>query len=306
MPATYYINHPADYHRLRGITTVHPLVSIIDFHQFTQTASYPPAAEIEVLKYGCYAVFLKGGAKCELYYGRRPYDFQEGTLVFVAPGQELTIKKGQLAQPVTEGYALLFHPDLLAGSPLAKTIHDYRFFDYNAAEGLQLSDKERTIVLDCLAKISEEASANTDAHSRRLIVSTLQLLLDYAQRFYGRQFHTRFRENQDVISRFEQLLRDYFNDDRLIHRGLPKVSYFAEQLHLSSNYLGDLVSEQLGRSPRDLIQDHIATLAKHRIMAPGARASEVAYSLGFSQPQHFTRFFKQHIGTTPSEYRRSN
>ena len=303
MPNTYNISQVGDYNRLRAVPTVHPLVSVIDFAALDAATQHGSRPDIHALHYRCYAVFLKQGPQCSLHYGRRPYDYQEGTLVFVSPGQTLTVNTGHGLPPrPVAGHALLFHPDLLAGTPLAERIHDYRFLSYEVAEGLHVSDRERATVLDCLAKIDDESRGNLDAHSRRLIVSTLQLLLDYCQRFYGRQFHTRFRENQDVLLRLERLLHDYFERGRAEAEGLPTVQVLAKALHLSPNYFGDLVSKEVGRSPRDLIRAKTLELAKLRLLQPELSISEVAYGLGFKHPQHFTRFFKGQTGQTPSAY----
>lgn len=303
MPDIFHIRQVADYNRLRGAPTPHPLVSVIDFARLEPAPSTPPPEPFDAMHFGCYAVYLKQGPKCRLRYGRRDYDFQDGTLVFLSPGQTVHVDRDAAATPPASGHALLFHPDLLAGTPLADGIHDYRFFSYEAAEGLHVSEAERATVLDCLSKIGAEASSNIDQHSRRLIVSTLQLLLDYSQRFYGRQFHTRFRENADVVTRFEQLLRDYFAADRAREAGIPTVGYFAAELHLSANYFGDLVRAQVGRSPRDLIQDRVIELARQRLTVGEETVSEVAYGLGFKHPQHFTRLFRKRVGAAPGAWR---
>ena len=301
MGTTYEIDQVDKYNRLRGVTTVHPLVSVIDFSKIDVPIPAPPQPDIERLYFGCYALYLKHGARCEMHYGRRKYDFQEGTLVFLAPGQSVTITAEQRTTRPDKGFALLFHPDLLANTPLATSIHDYKYFSYELSEGLHVSEKERAIVVDCLEKISTESSENTDAHSRRLIVSTIQLLLDYCERFFGRQFHTRFRENNDVLIRFERLLQEYFEGGTPLEQGLPTVQYFANQLHYSANYLGDLIHEQTGKSPRELIQTKLIEIAKTRLHLPGMTINEVASSLGFKHPQHFSRFFKQRVGVSPSK-----
>ncbi len=302
MPDVYHIRQVADYNRLRGAATRHPLVSVIDFAELGPRPG-PPAPPFDAMHFGCYAVYLKQGAQCELRYGRRAYDFQDGTLVFLSPGQTVHVDRVAAATPPTSGHALLFHPDLLAGTALANGIHDYRFFSYEAAEGLHVSDRERATVVDCFGKIGAEASTNIDQHSRRLIVSTLQLLLDYCQRFYGRQFQTRFRENADVVTRFEALLSDFFASERPRAEGIPTVGHFAAELNLSSNYFGDLVREQVGRSPRDLIQDRVVELARQRLAVGEESVSEVAYALGFKHPQHFSRLFRRRVGMAPGAWR---
>lgn len=244
--------------------------------------------------------------KCgDLRYGRNYYDYQEGTLVFLAPGQVIGYENnGQTYQP--KGWALLFHPDLLRGTSLGRNIAGYTFFSYEVNEALHLSEQERQVVLDCLLNIQSELKHAIDKHSRTLIVSNIELLLNYSTRFYERQFITRNNVNRDVLAGFERLLGDYFAGDRPEQDGVPSVRWCAEQLHLSANYFGDLVKKETGKSAQEYIQLKVIDIAKERIFDPGRSISEIAYSLGFRYPQHFTRLFKKVVGCSPNEYRSAN
>ena len=282
----------------RGVETLHPLVSVIDF-------SKCGPARFERQVYGFYTIFLKE-VKCgDLRYGRNYYDYQEGTLVFLAPGQVIGYENnGQTYQP--KGWALLFHPDLLRGTSLGRNIAGYTFFSYEVNEALHLSEQERQVVLDCLLNIQSELKHAIDKHSRTLIVSNIELLLNYSTRFYERQFITRNNVNRDVLAGFERLLGDYFAGDRPEQDGVPSVRWCAEQLHLSANYFGDLVKKETGKSAQEYIQLKVIDIAKERIFAPGRSISEIAYSLGFRYPQHFTRLFKKVVGCSPTAYRSAN
>ena len=225
--------------------------------------------------------------------------------VFMAPWQVMDIENnGQVYQPI--GHGLMFHADLLKGTSLAKSINDYHFFSYHSNEALHLSERERQIVMDCLAKIEFELQQGVDKHSKKLISTNIELFLDYCQRFYDRQFITREHTNYGIIEQFEDLLNDYIFGEKLKHNGLPSVSYFADQLHLSANYFGDLVKKETGKSAQEYIQAKVIDMAKEKIFDPGKSMSEVAYELGFKYPQHFTRLFKQRVGVTPNEYRGMN
>lgn len=282
----------------RGVETLHPLVSVIDF-------SKCGPARFERQVYGFYTIFLKE-VKCgDLRYGRNYYDYQEGTLVFLAPGQVIGYENnGQTYQP--KGWALLFHPDLLRGTSLGRNIAGYTFFSYEVNEALHLSEQERQVVLDCLLNIQSELKHAIDKHSRTLIVSNIELLLNYSTRFYERQFITRNNVNRDVLAGFERLLGDYFAGDRPEQDGVPTVRWCAEQLHLSANYFGDLVKKETGKSAQEYIQLKVIDIAKERMFDTTKSISEIAYELGFRYPQHFTRLFKKCVGQSPNEYRTQN
>lgn len=283
------------YNESLGVETLHPLVSVIDF---SKAKMMKHAKHM----FGFYAIFLKD-VKCgDIIYGKNYYDYQEGTLVFLAPEQVIGIvDNGEVFQP--KGMALLFHPDFIKGTQLGREIANYTFFSYEVNEALHISEGERKIVLDCLSKIQLELSHSIDKHSRRLIVTNIELLLDYCTRFYERQFITRENVNTDILSKFESLLNEYFHSERPQEEGLPSVAYCASKLHLSANYFGDLIKKETGKSAQEHIQLKLIDIAKERIFDTDKSVSEIAYELGFKYPQHFTRFFKKRIGMTPNEYR---
>jgi AraC-like DNA-binding protein len=284
-----------EYNKYAGVDTLHPLVNVINFDDVAPITHFRR-------RIGIYAVFLKD-IKCgDMVYGCQPYDYENGTLVFVAPGQVYGIdSKGVSIKP--SGYGLVFHPDLIAGTHLARTIKDYSFFSYEVNEALHLSKKERKTIVDCLKKIQEEIEQNIDKHSKTLIVSNIELFLNYCQRFYDRQFITRSTVNKDILSRFENLLNDYFRADKGIDLGLPTVAYCAEELHLFPNYFGDLIKKETGSTALDYIQSRLIDEAKTRIFDHSKTINNVATELGFKYQQHFTRLFKQKVGQTPNEFR---
>ena len=286
------------YNTMRGVTTKHPLVTVIDHSK----ALPMPARSFN---FGLYAVGLKELNSAQLRYGRKHYDYQEGSLVFVAPGQVVGVQPG-IESFAPKGWSLLFHPDLINGTPLGKHMQDYSFFSYDVNEALHLSDKERGIVIDCFSKIEYELDQNIDKYSKGLIASNIELLLNYCIRFYDRQFITRDNANKGILERFEYLLKGYFSSDKPQNKGLPSVAYFAEALHLSPNYFGDLVKKETGRSAQEYIQSKVIDLAKERVFDMNKSVSEIAYELGFRYPQHFTRLFKQKVGVTPNNYRTMN
>jgi AraC family transcriptional regulator, transcriptional activator of pobA len=286
------------FNSLRGQQTLHPLVTVLD-----NSKSKP----VPACRYysGLYIVFLKE-VKCgELKYGRNHYDYEQGTLVFIAPGQIWGIEEyRKTIQP--EGWAMAFHPDLIRGTSLGRHIKDYNFFSYDVNEALHLSDREREIVMECFNKIHFELDHSIDKHSKTLIVSNIELFLNYCVRFYDRQFITRDNIHKDVLVRFEKLLDDYFLSDKPQSIGLPSVSYCAEQFNLTANYFGDLVKKETGRTAQEYIQEKLIDIAKEKVFDISKPISEIAYELGFKYPQHFTRLFKQQVGHSPNEYRLLN
>jgi AraC-like DNA-binding protein len=303
MERIYRFDTVFEYNSLNNHETLHPLVSVIDFSK-ANPRSWDGQKNVRI-NYGMYCIFLKD-VKCgDLKYGRNYYDYQEGTLVFVAPGQVVEIETdGKVYQP--KGHALVFHPDLLRGTSLAKAIQDYNFFSYNANEALHLSERERQIVMDCFSKIDNELHQNIDKHSKKLIASNIELFLNYCDRFYDRQFITRDNVNKGILEKFEDLLNGYFTSDKPQKFGLPSVAYFAEELHLSANYFGDLIKKETGKTAKEYIQNKIIDLAKNMTFETGKTVNEIAYDLGFKYPQHFTRLFKQRVGCTPNEYKSLN
>ena len=225
-------------------------------------------------------------------------------MVFVAPGQVAGIDDGgETLNP--EGYALLFHPDLLRGTSLARKMKEYTFFSYEVNEALHMSERERQTIFNCFAEIQEELHHTIDKHSRGILTSNIEVLLNHCLRFYDRQFTTRAETNKDVLVRFERLLDEYLQSDLLRQEGLPTVRYFAEKICLSPNYFGDLIKKETGKTAQENIQDRIISLAKEWILGTNKTVSQIAYDLGFQYSQHFSRIFKKTVGCTPNEYRKS-
>lgn len=292
------LDQVAHYAELLGQEAQHPQVAVFDL-------SKSPPMRHSRQRLGFYAIFLKD-AKCgDLRYGRSHYDYQEGTLVFLAPGQIVGVEdNGEVFRP--RGRALLFHPDLLRGTPLGRDIAQYTFFSYESNEALHLSDRERRRIVDLLDDIRAELSGAADRHSRRIVVSNIGLLLNYSARFYERQFVTRSGANRDVLAGFERLLNDYYLGDRPLAEGVPSVGSCAAQLHLSANYFGDLVKRETGMSAQEYIRAKIVEIAKERIFDTSLSIAEIAYGLGFKYPQHFTRLFRREVGCSPKAYRQAN
>jgi AraC family transcriptional regulator, transcriptional activator of pobA len=288
----------AQFNYIRGQETLHPLVSVLD-----QSKSKLIHANLSYS--GLYLIFLKE-VKCgEMRYGRNHYDYEEGTMLFISPGQVFGVEdKSEMIQP--EGWVLAFHPDLIRGSSLGKHIKEYSFFSYEANEALHLSERERQIVLECFNKILYELELAIDKHSKTLIISNIELFLNYCVRFYDRQFITRDDIHKDILARFEGLLDNYFKSDKPQTLGFPSVAYCAGQFNLSPNYFGDLVKKETGISAQAYIQKKIIEIAKERVFDLSKPISEIGYELGFKYPQHFSRMFRNETGFTPIEYRLAN
>lgn len=261
-----------DYNAFLGLETLNPLVAFVDF------------SKVKVLKHRCkcfgfYAIFLKEKIHGPLTYGRSRYDYQEGTLVFIAPGQVGGINDdGETPDP--QGYALLFHPDLIRGTSLARKMKEYTFFSYEVNEALHMSESERQTVLNCFSQIEEELRHTIDKHSRSIIVSNIEVLLNHCLRFYDRQFTTREAINSDVLTRFEALLDRYFNSVGPEEHGLPSVAWCADQLHFSANYFGDLVKKQTGKSAIEYIHLAVIDKVKDQLAGTDKTVSEIAYEIG--------------------------
>ncbi|MDN3655448.1 helix-turn-helix transcriptional regulator [Ferruginibacter paludis] len=288
----------SDYNAFNKNETLHPLVSVVDL-------SKADPRQGSRMYFGFYTIFLKD-VKCgDLVYGRNTYDYQEGTLVFLAPGQVAGINSnGEIYQP--KGYALVFHPDLIHGTALGRHMKDYSFFCYQSNEALHLSERERKIVLECFSKIQYELEHAIDNHSKKLIVSNIELFLNYCSRFYERQFITRDIVHQGIVERFETLLNGYYQSEKPQTIGLPSVAWCAGELNLSPGYFGDLIKKETGKTAQEYIQTKVIDVAKERIFDHNKSVNQIASELGFKYPQHFTRLFKQRSGYTPNEYRLSN
>lgn len=286
-----------DYNKLYGLPTLHPLVTVIDLKNATRSVNHI------IMEYGVYALFLKNGANCRISYGREVYDYQEGTVTSFSPGQVIGVEmpEDEFAPDVI---GLMFHPDLIYGTPLGEKISKYGFFDYSQREALHLSEKERELFLDCLQKIKDEVEHPVDHHSASLISANILVLLEYIDRFYDRQFITRHKVNSDIVANFERQLREYYTSGNS-REGLPSVAYFAEKANLSAGYFGDLVRKETGMTAQDTITNHLISVAKQRIASSADDISIIAYDLGFQYPQHFTRLFKRVTGQSPTQYRKA-
>lgn len=284
------------YNKLFGFETLHPLVSVVDL---SKAPTWPDHFRFN---YGVYCIYLKD-AKCgTIRYGRQNYDYQEGSIVAFAPGQIANIDMERGTKP--SGLGVLFHPDLLHGTPLGREIDRYSFFSYDINEALHVSEKERKTLVNCIDNIKDEMEQAIDKHSNRLIAANIELFLEYCMRFYDRQFITRTKVNQDVLAKFERLLDEYFKNEALRKSGLPQVRYFADKVCLSSNYFGDLIKKESGMTAQEYIQNKIINVSKEWVASTNLTVSQIAYELGFQYSQHFSRAFKKNVGCTPLEYRR--
>lgn len=297
MDSIVNFNSIKEYNEFNNNETLHPLVGVVHLDK-------AEPRQLRRLRYSFYTVFFKKINCGDLRYGLSNYDYEEGTLIFLAPGQVIGQYGEDYYQP--QGIALVFHPDLIAGTTLGGKMHDYHFFSYAVNEALHLSEHERKVILDCFSKIENELHHAIDKHCKQLIISNIELFLNYCTRFYDRQFITRDNSNKGILERFESLLDRYFISENPIKYGLPSVSWFAEELNLSANYFGDLIKKETSVSAQEYIQTKIVDIAKKRLFDADKSISEIAYSLGFKYPQHFTRVFKQRTGVTPNEFRTVN
>ncbi len=283
------------YNRFFGFETRHPLVGIVHFD-----ASVPQPTHRMTL--GFYALFLKKTTGCIINYGKTTYDFDDETVVSFAPGQTVGIHRLEDG-PAPEAIGLLFHPDFLHRTSLGQRMKQYSFFSYASNEALHLSTEERIILQDYMEKIVRELQHPIDKFSKSLIISNIEVLLNYCMRFYERQFITREDMNHDALARFERLLDDYLYSDMAAKEGIPTVKYFADKICLSPNYFGDLVKSETGKTAQEYIQLKMIAVAKERMLDPAGTIKRIAESLGFQHPQHFVRFFKRQEGCTPKEFR---
>lgn len=289
-----------DLNKMLGLESKHPLISIVDFSK----VDFRDKGNIKVST-GFYIVMHKNLAPGALRYGRNYYDFQDGTLFFVAPNQVISIEDPDVTKDIY-GWGLFFDPEFIRGTSLFQKMKDYSYFSYNLHEVLHVSEKEQNKLKDIVEDIKSELTQNIDKHSRTLIISTIELLLNYCNRYYDRQFITRTESNKDIIAEFEELLKNYFGSDDVQNKGFPSIKDFAEQLHLSPNYLSDLLKKETGKNGTEHIQYHVIELAKDKLLSSTVSVSEIAYDLGFEYPQYFSKMFKKNTGMTPAEYRNLN
>ncbi|ROI06691.1 MULTISPECIES: helix-turn-helix transcriptional regulator [unclassified Chryseobacterium] len=288
-------------HQALGLKkTSNPLISVFSFDDVNLESETILSAVITDF----YVVALKkdcSGGKCR--YGQQYYDFEEGIMYFIAPHQVLQFEDILLNE--VDGFVLVVHPDFFHGYPLASKIRDYGFFSYTANEALYLSEKEEKSIMDIIENIEQEIDANMDSFTQDLLISNLDLLLKYCDRFYNRQFLTRKKVNNDLLSKLESLLDDYFKNDQLILNGIPSVHLIAEQLNLSANYLSDMLRVQTGQTTQQHIQNRLIDKAKDLLSTTEMSVSEIAYQLGFEHPQSFHRLFKNRTSLSPLEFRAS-
>ncbi len=288
------------FHQLMGLPKPeHPLLSLIPFEAITYAANAAPAPMLNQF----YSIALKKNFNGKLKYGQQVYDFDAGMVVFMAPGQLLTIEADETLRH--SGWLLLVHPDFLWHTPLAKTIRQYPFFSYAVHEALHLSDKEETMMTDLMQRIGQEYHAAIDAFSQRVIVAQLELLLTYSERFYQRQFLTRTITSHQLLDRLEELLTTYFSGEALARQGPPTVQDIADQLHVSPNYLSGLLKSLTGQSTQQHIQDKLIDKAKQLLSTSELSVSEIAYALGFGHSQSFSKLFKTKTALSPLAFRHS-
>ena len=279
----------------------HPLITVIE----SSKLGSPTVLNNPRIVLSLYLISLKQHPSGTLKYGRGHYDFQEGALLFIAPEQVISVMNS-FGTEAYEGWGLFFHPDLIRGSSLDSKIQEYTYFSYNVNEALHVSEREKATVTSIVEKIQDEYKMNIDMYSHDVIISNIELLLNYCKRFYGRQFITRRLQNKDIVTKFEQLLIDYLNSDKLMMLGTPTVKYCAEQVSFSPNYLSDLLKKETGKGAQEHIHYHLIEMAKTRLLSSDALVSEIAYELGFESLQYFSKFFKLKTGISPSHYRNMN
>lgn len=282
-------------------TTRHPLVSIVDFSKADEYLEEGTRISADF-----YTIMFKNYCANHLKYGRQSLDFQDGSLICLAPKQVLEMDTEIEKKENMMGWGLFFHPDLLRGTSLMDKMNGYTFFSYEVKEALHLSDKEKEILYDCVKKIENELLENIDAHSQTLIVSNIELLLNYCLRFYGRQFITRKNTNSTTVSKIEQFLKGYFVEGTRRENGIPTVKVLAHHVNLSPGYLSDLLKKETGMNAQDHIHYYLIEEAKSILVNTDHSISEIAYSLGFEYPQYFSRLFKQKTGMTPMAFKRVN
>jgi len=299
----YRIKTISEFHRLRGLPKPeHPLISVVDYAAFKPTSKNSQTSW--VLDF--YSIALKRDlTTTKMKYGQQDYDFDEGVMFFMAPGQVFRIEVEPPAAAKPSGWGLLIHPDFLWNTPLAKTIKQYEFFDYSVHEALFLSDKEEATITGILQNVQHEYHSNIDKFSQSIIIAQIELLLTYAERFYQRQFITRKGANLAILNRLEEILTGYFNSDDLVEKGLPTVQSIAEALHVSPNYLSGLLKVLTGQSTQQHIHDKLIEKAKEKLSTTDLSVTEIAYQLGFEHPQSFSKLFKIKTHLSPSEFRQS-
>lgn len=304
MTKAIVINDIAAVHKMFDLDPPrHPLVSVIRVDDVLLTKNIPYINQSYIIN--LFQISLKSGFCDKLTYGRNKYDFKEGTLVFTKPGQRITVSTAE-REVEPGGWTLLFHPDLIRKSALGKCIEQFSFFSYDSHEALHLSDEERKNLTDLVGKIEVEYKQGIDRHTQTLLVANIELILNYCVRYYDRQFYVRTNTNSDVVARLDTLLDDYFGKQKALELGLPTVAYCSSALHMSSSYLSDMLKREIGKSAQQVIQERLIDRAKTCLLGTDEQISQVAYSLGFEYPQHFSKLFKAKTGLSPQQYRREH
>ena len=294
------INSVSELHKLMGIQKPkHPLVSLINYSDVHLSAI---DSSVKVIL-NFYMVSIKHNADCKFSYGQNYYDFDEGVLAFMEPGQIASTTQSENEQP--DGWLLIFHPDLIRNYPIGKTIKNYGFFSYAVNEALHLSESEEAMIEGIFKNIEKEYNHSIDQFSQDVMVSQIELLLNYSNRFYNRQFITRKTASSDLLTKMETLLDEYFESDKILESGLPTVQFFAKKLNLSPNYLSDMLRVLTGQSTQQHIHNKLIEKAKEALSTTSLSVSEIAYQLGFEHPQSFSKLFKTKMNVSPLEYRAS-
>ena len=302
MKTHIHLQNIADLHKVFQLgNSQHPLVTVLDFSKVTEQV-YPDTK----ISTDFYSILFKNYCKNNLKYGRKSIDFQDGSLICIAPNQLIEMDTEIEERPDKMGWGLFFHTDLIRATALNEKIKSYSFFHYEVSEALHLSEKEKTILFDCIQTIQGELQENIDGYSQEIIVSTIEVLLGYCSRFYGRQMITRGQSNQSVLAQVQKVLNDYYSDEKRRENGLPTVKYVAESIHLSPSYLSDLLKKETGKNAQEQIHIFILEEAKNSLLNSEKNINEIAYELGFEYPQYFVKLFKQKTGKTPSAYRSVN
>ena len=292
----------SEYHQVMGLPKPeHPLISAISFESIKRL----PYDESISLVFNFYSISLKRSFNAKMRYGQQEYDFDEGIMFFISPGQVFGIEIEKGSEVKHSGWLLLVHPDFLWNTALGKTIKKYEYFDYSVNEALFLSEKEETTITAIIHNIEQEYHSNIDKFSQDVIIAQLELLLTYADRFYHRQFITRKITNHKILDRLEDLLTEYFNSDILSQKGLPTVQYIADKLNVSPNYLSALLKTLTGQSTQQHIHDKLIEKAKDKLSTTNLSVSEIAYELGFEHSQSFSKLFKSKTNLSPLEFRHS-
>ncbi|HEX5552301.1 MAG TPA: helix-turn-helix domain-containing protein [Chitinophagaceae bacterium] len=291
-----------EFHHFSGLPSPeHPLISVINVESLKHSPAHEPGSL--VLDY--YSISLKRNISGKIKYGQQDYDFDEGTMFFISPGQVFRIEHAKRETGKLSGWMLLIHPDFLWNTPLAKTIKQYEYFDYSVNEALFLSEKEEVTIINLIKNIQSEYHSNIDKFSQDVIIAQLELLLTYAERFYHRQFITRKITNHKIVNRLEDLLSAYFNSDDVLKKGLPSVQYVADSLNVSPNYLSSLLKVLTGQSTQQHIHEKLIGKAKEKLSTTDLTVSEIAYELGFEYPQSFSKLFKSKTHLSPLAFRDS-